>query len=122
MDTAKKVRKPTNKDVVTELGLEAIYYYSKYIKGEQRSTTCILVREGKIQARGIAICSKLDEFRKDIGRIKAFGYAVRAIKNGFLSNVIMNRTTGIADYCQSNYAPMPSKFEMKLLGIIKKEE
>ncbi len=53
-----------------------IFYY----EGFKRTTTvCLLLKDRSVIARGVAICSPLDQFVKRIGRTKALGMAAAAI-------------------------------------------
>jgi len=59
------------------LQVEPIYYREHDV-----ITVCLLRHGGEILARGIAVCSPLDQFVKKTGRDKALGMALRATKRG----------------------------------------
>ena len=58
---------------IQELVVEPLYYYEDVI------TVCLLKRGKEVLARGVAICSPIDQFVKKVGRMKALGMALRAL-------------------------------------------
>jgi hypothetical protein len=56
-----------------ELGVRPYFYY---LGGT--TTVCLLKKDNECVARGISICSPLDQFEKSTGRAKAFGRALKA--------------------------------------------
>jgi len=62
---------------LSRLQVEPIYYREHGV-----TTICLLRRDKEILARGIAVCSPLDQFVKKTGRAKALGMAIRATKRG----------------------------------------
>lgn len=65
------VKEGKNGDVVLDRNGKAIL--------EPVSTACLLLKEGKVLARGFSKCAPMDQFSKRIGRAKALGRAVSAL-------------------------------------------
>ncbi len=59
---------------LTALGARVIVYYLY----NARATVCLLIKEGKVVARGLSICNPKDQFIKRLGQVKAIGYAIKA--------------------------------------------
>jgi len=57
-----------------QLQVSPIYYYEYGV-----ITVCLLIRDKQVLARGVAVCSPLDQFVKKVGRAKALGMALRAL-------------------------------------------
>lgn len=65
-----------------ENGVDKVaFYYKSTPLVDNAYTTCILVNteKGRIESRGIAICSMRDTFNKNKGKNKAFGRAIEAV-------------------------------------------
>jgi len=63
-----------------QLGVSTVFYYENGI-----ITVCLLRQGKQILARGVAVCSPLDQFVKRTGRAKALGMALRAISRQMAS-------------------------------------
>ena len=61
------------------IGLRFIYYYLRDAKNKKITTVC-LVKYKEWYSRGIAICSKLDQFDKFTGKLWARVRAVKGVK------------------------------------------
>jgi len=104
-------------------GLTATYYY------RETTTVCLLVNSEatEIIARGVAICSPLDQFNKRIGRAKALGMALRAFMVGTDSGLIMKRhahhpsnLAALRFGYRSAHYPQPKEYEGTILKILQK--
>lgn len=71
-----------------QVGRPLFYYFGT-------TTVCLLRREGVVASRGIAICSPKDQFRRKVGRAKALGRAIQAIKKGEDTGEIIPERFGI---------------------------
>lgn len=62
---------------------KVFYYLKNYTENGSHPYACVCVIKSNdgIISRGISICSKKDNFSKRIGRNKAFGFAMRGLKN-----------------------------------------
>jgi len=106
------------------LNVKPFYYYL-----EKEITVCLLVKNGKVVARGIAVCSPSDQFVKKTGRAKALGMALRAAINKENNQIIKPRRfilyqpihplfkAEIFVY-RSYYLPSLTEFEKKLLNKV----
>ena len=107
-----------------ELEVRPLFYYNEHI------TTCLLLRNSTVLARGVSICSPKDQFSKKEGRIKATGRAIGALvnrntynkikpsrfafKEGYNNNdiIIAAEIFGV----KSTYVPTLTSFEKELVG------
>jgi len=64
----------TQQQIAEELGVRPYFYYMGQI-----ATVCLLKKEDKCVARGVSICSPLDQFNRATGRAKSFGRAIKAV-------------------------------------------
>jgi hypothetical protein len=81
------------------LGVVPIFYYVSPEDCVARTTTvCLLIKEKEVMARGVAVCSPLDNFEKRIGRAKALGRAIQAIVRKETSGEICSQRF----YCSHN--------------------
>ena len=72
---------------VTIFNLVPLYYYDEFLSSEltqavYRATICLLEKNDRIIARGVALCSPKDNFVKKTGRNKALGMAIMAFEDG----------------------------------------
>jgi hypothetical protein len=99
------------------------FYYVRDHEWKPKITVCLIDTELHT-ARGIAICSDIDNPCKGVGKFKAFGRARKALVHKSSSlpiqrpNMKLDWEIGITH--KSMFDPELSTFEKKLLG--KKEE
>ena len=103
------------------------YYIDNNAAGERytrRFITVCLIRQGARIARGIAICSKKDNFNVKKGRHKAFGRAKKALyQNKMLDPISRHEAYDVLQDCgydneflyKTHINPIPTLFEEKLL-------
>jgi len=108
--------------------LRDLYYYKTY-EDRSRITVCILVdEEGSIQARGMAICSPLDQFVRRYGRTIALGRALQSLYHKSHMHMIHPRffaygnnqaltLNGLGRY-KGQYQPPPTVHERELVSKI----
>ena len=68
--------------VLNDLGVDKIaYFYRSTPLVDNAYTTCLLINseKGRIEARGISICSVLDPYNKNTGKQKSMGRAIKAL-------------------------------------------
>lgn len=70
---------PKFQEQLEKLGVDKPRFYYELA---ERVTVCLLTKDGAPIARGVAICSMLDQFERRIGRAKALGRAVQALQKG----------------------------------------
>lgn len=61
------------------MDLQEIYYYVRDDRRRPIITVCLLVEGGQAIAKGVAVCSQLDNPSKQIGRSIAKGRAVKVL-------------------------------------------
>lgn len=75
--------------------MKKAFYYLRKLTGEgihPYACVCVAQNDDGIIARGVAVCSPFDHFSKEIGRNKALGYAIKALK----SNVQIIKRSNVA--------------------------
>lgn len=95
-----------NKEYVVDV--RHTYYYVR----PAGITVCIAHAKGAVLARGISICSPLDQFCKATGRTKAFGRMIQAIENQ--DSQPLQKVRG-SNYVLSAYLPEPNEIEERLI-------
>lgn len=112
---------------------EAYYYLRRkeVVKGKTHIHRCGVVylmkgEKGRVTARGVSICNRVDNFERSIGIAKARGLAVKAIKHCNSSGRIrrvpaldkverLEEDKAVIMY-KSEIEPLFSKFELEILG------
>ena len=82
--------------------MKKAFYYLRKLTGEGThpyACICVAQNDEGVVSRGISICSELDHFSKEIGRKKAFGYAIRAFND---SNVQIEKRSDVAGHVIDN--------------------
>jgi len=116
------VKEKKQKQHLRELGLKDTYYYDGY--GARTTTICLLVQDTTIVARGVALCSPLDQFNKQVGRAKALGQAIKAALSHETSGLFYLNCkhplylTATKYGHRSVYYPQPFEYEAKVLSIL----
>ena len=80
------------------------YYYGRDTENKPRVTVCILRNSIGEIARGVAICSRLDNPNKKIGKAIARGRAEKAMNQEKSTDVIdRSEARNIMGFCLTNY-------------------
>jgi len=107
-----------------------IYYYVRDAKGKLLAAVCLMQKETEIWHRGVALCSKRDQFSRKIGRKIALGRAVAAPKsmkqiahvNTPAAKELMLAHPGIRYTSEVLSATFLSEFEKKLVSKMEEKD
>ncbi len=109
---------------IIEANVKPLYYY------KEKNTICLLIQDGQCVARGVSICSPLDQFVKRTGRAMALGRAMQALKHRTHNGLIeesrrVHYHLGLLDALvrfghKSIYMPVLTEFEFKLINVVAK--
>ena len=112
-----------NRDEINEqISRHQLFFYR-----DGQITVCLLIRNNQVCARGLTMCSPLDQFYWKVGRVKAYGMARRALFQQRNSGYIKARRFPEAVYpdiwqawrrfeWKSFYMPAVRPEEARLLG------
>jgi hypothetical protein len=105
---------------------ERYYYLRDRDTNKPRVTVC-LIQSGPLTARGVAVCSPKDQFVKSVGRTKARGRAIRALKKlqtDYFSQALRHESIFAFLDCnhpilpfKSDYNPDLTDFERRILRM-----
>lgn len=75
-------KKRKQRELLAKHGVDKIKFYSRSSSLAEVYTTCIFINteKGRIEARGVSICSLKDTFKRIDGKNRAFGRAISALK------------------------------------------
>lgn len=73
-----------------QMGVKPIFYYE-----DEVIAVCLLRLNGEVVARGVAVCSPLDQFVKKTGRAKALGMAMHALVHRKTSREMRSERFGL---------------------------
>ena len=82
---------------VEKAGVDAFFYYNGNV------TNCLLFLEGKLVAKGIAICSPLDAPDKGVGKRLALTRALHALKKQISEMPVVQRRIREFNPCEGRY-------------------
>jgi len=109
-----------NKQKLREAGLHDVYYHIRFRDGSGYTVCLVLDKEGGLLARGIAICSRQDQFNRRTGRTLALGRAMQAIAHKdciqrihkpYVSNIAKVSASGFI--WKASYLPNLTSYEMR---------
>jgi hypothetical protein len=103
------------------------YYYLRHKETNHPIVTVCLIQTNQYLARGVAICSPKDRFHKEVGRKKARGRAIKAIRAlktdyfGIIIRLEAMRQVWACDYplfvSKSEFNPDLTDFERRILRM-----
>ena len=103
------------------------YYYLRHKETNHPVVTVCLIQTNQYLSRGVAICSPKDQFNKEVGRKKARGRAIKAIRAlktdyfGIIIRLEAMRQVWACDYplfvSKSEFNPDLTDFERRILRM-----
>ena len=120
-----------NTQKLKEADLHDVYYHVRFRDGSGYTVCLVLDKEEALIARGVAICSKQDQFNRRTGRVLALARAMQAITHKDCLHRIkgnpydtfmtqLSKTSAMSFVWKAAYKPNPTEYERE--NILKEKE